>query len=577
MICEMIIKAIRFRSKSNVKRLVEHLRNGKENDAVVFLAGTPADIADMHVDAKAKQSTYAIRHWIIAPHEAANRSQMWQVLEMIGQEFGFDPNQAVIVEHKKKRTTIEAAETHWHVLVSEVDPISGKILKCSFDRVLHELVARWSEFKFGHRFVLGKHTKPVIAGLRKRGAVEAAQKLETEFAGTEPPAGEGFTQSQHQEKKRAGVDLPALRQVVKAAVAAATTRADLENLLKAESLTVVAGQKEGTWIVNDPNGNLIGSLSRLGGKRKSEIDDLMRTIRNEPANEQSDYRASNPERGPSNTSAPRQLNQFRDAGPGNADPDAKQDSGVPRTATDPARMPESTAVRVSPPHLKANGWLRGLDEHQGRLSELLGRANTLAMKPAERVMAAIWHLEEQAQFDFHRVVPGFKFSEKVVNLRADLKNLEMNLSKIRDQHFDAELRFRKAPRVRWWHYLFGIAFIVERRFRMLEKDAQEAADDLVACERGLQTLNSKVLREEIAEKDRHAGKIKQIAERKRVAEATLEMVEAAYGILRQQPALAFGGVEFVLSRARAVLQKEKEVALKAAIAENDGVSLGPTI
>jgi len=199
----MIIKAIRFRTRSSVSRLINHLKNGIDNDAVAFLSGTAADITDMHSDALAKRSTYSIRHWIISPHEATSRTQMREVLGMIAGEFGFDPERAVIIEHQKPRTTSDAHFTHWHVLVGEIDPASGKVLRCSFDRIIHELVARWSEFKFGHRFVQGVHTKSVIAGLRKRGASEAAKVIQRELGGAEPPSREAFTNAQHQARKRA--------------------------------------------------------------------------------------------------------------------------------------------------------------------------------------------------------------------------------------------------------------------------------------------------------------------------------------------------------------------------------------
>lgn len=192
-------------------------------------------------------------------------------------------------------------------------------------------------------------------------------------------------------------------------------------------------------------------------------------------------------------------------------------------------------------------------------------------------MAAIWHLEEQAQYDFHRVVPDFKFSETVTKLHVDIKSLERKLLTARDHHFNAELRLRKAPRVRWWHYLLCVAFIVERRFRTLEDDARQASDQVSGCERRLHRLNSKVVVEEIAEKRRHEAKIKEMVERKREAGATLELVEAAYGILRLQPGFAFGGTDFVLSRACAVLQDKKEAVLKASMAENNVISPGPTI
>ena len=199
------------------------------------------------------------------------------------------------------------------------------------------------------------------------------------------------------------------------------------------------------------------------------------------------------------------------------------------------------------------------------------------MKPAERVVASIWHLEEQAQYDFHRALPEFRLSETVTGLRAEIKSLDKELLIARNRHLDAELRLRKAPRVRWWHYILGVAFIMDRRLLARQDDEREASNQVSNCERSLHKLNTKVVTEEVAEKRRHDAKVKEIVERKRDAGLTLELVQAAYEIMRQQPGCAFGGTDFVLSRARAVLQEKREATLKPLLADNNIVSPGPTI
>lgn len=251
------------------------MKNGDENEQVAFLRGTPADIRDMQRDAMARSTTYSVRHWIVAPHEATTRPQMRHVLDMLAKEFEFDAGRAVVVEHCKKRSVADASDVHWHVLVGEVDPATGDVLRSSFDRVIHELVARVSEYKFGHAFVLGKHTEAVIRGLRKRKLACIADSLET-FVGTETTVPfEAFTHAQHQEKKRLGLDLPALRLAVKTATDTATSRADLMEKLAASAMTVMVGEKPNTWIVRDDKNNLIGALHRLASKRKSEINQLL--------------------------------------------------------------------------------------------------------------------------------------------------------------------------------------------------------------------------------------------------------------------------------------------------------------
>ncbi|MCO5152830.1 MULTISPECIES: relaxase/mobilization nuclease domain-containing protein [unclassified Shinella] len=272
----MIIKGIRLRSSSSIGRTIRHLENGDENEAVDYVAGTAADIRDMHRDAVSIGSRYAVRHWIIAPHESTTRQQMTKIVGAIAKEFAFDPARAVIVEHQKKRSTKDAVDVHWHVLVGEVDPASGRILATSYDRIRHELIARMAEFAFGHAIVPGKHTEAVVKGLRKRGLNCVADRVEEFIAPAQTVAAEAFTHARHQECKRLGLDLPALKQAIKASLNTSSNRDGITSTLAELRLEAKAGDKPGTWIVVDSQtGTLIGALHRLSGLRKSAINDLM--------------------------------------------------------------------------------------------------------------------------------------------------------------------------------------------------------------------------------------------------------------------------------------------------------------
>ncbi|MBY5601737.1 hypothetical protein HFO50_11205 [Rhizobium leguminosarum] len=546
-----------------MRRLISHLQNGDDNDDVEFVSGTAADIVDMHLDASVKHSTYSIRHWIISPLEATTRPQMREVLAMMAVEFGFDAARAVIVEHKKRRATEDAYGAHWHVLLGEIDPVSGKVLRCSFDRIIHELVARWSEFRFGHKLIQGKHTKSVIAGLKKRGAVDAASKIETELGSKETPSAEAFTNSQHQEKKRAGIHLPAVRQAIKSAVATAKTKPELEAILSGSSLLVTMGDKEATWIVTDPGGNLIGSLARLAGQRKSEINKIMERATSEPVDNNTNNRTSDPLRGPSNSQPAGTKRRSSDNRPRNAHPDTAQNPGEPRAGSEPDRATEPETGLPEAPNRDAIVWLKRLGRYQDQLSDLLGKANMLAMHPEERIVASLWVMEERALADLKRTIPVLEYSERTERLRVDAKDLDKSFAKKRGQLFDAELSLRNAKRPNWWHYLFGIAFIFERRHRHLELAVQQAFTELEKCERELEMVKSKLLRNEFQEKQQHVALVQDITERRRAAGSALEQVEAANDLIRLHPALAFCGLNFLLAHSLKKLDEKKR--LKAQI------------
>lgn len=573
MICAMIIKAIRFRTTSSVKRLISHLQNGDDNDVVEFLSGTAADIADMHRDALTKRGTYSIRHWIIAPHEATTRAQMREVVKMIAKEFDFDPARAVIVEHMKPRATADAHNVHWHVLVGEVDPVTRKSLRCSFDRVVHEIIARWSEFRFGHRFTQGAHTKLVVAGLLQRGAVDAARSVETQLAGLDPTSGEAFTNAQHQAAKRVGNDVSAIRQVVKHAFANVSNRAELEAAMAASELQIMAGEKPCTWIVTDKDGRFIGSLGRLAGKKKSEIDKIMKVVDDEPTNGKPDNRTSNSRRSESHPQPTSTVKQSADARSRHADSDSGENPGSSRKRVEPDRTAKPETGSPDADTSSPIGWLTRLNSYRDQLSLLMGKANVLAMTPEERIAVSLWEMEEQARADLNRRIPDFKVSEKTTGIRGEVADLETSAGKKWNILFDAERRLAKAPRPRWWHYLLGIAFIFERQQRRCVSAVQQASEVFHSCNRDLEALKKKLVRQEFQDKQEHANLVREIAQRKQAAGLLLEQVSAATEIIRVHPAMAFCGLNFLLARASARIDEERRKEPKTVMTlDNDGLS-----
>lgn len=272
----MIIKSHRVRTSQGVRRLLRHLIHGDENERVEFVRGTEADVGDMHSDAKAFASRYCVRHWIVSPHESMSSDKCLVVVGKLAEEFGFNAEAAVVVEHQKSRAVSGAFDRHWHILVGEVDPVSGRVLSTSFDHVRHELISRWSEHELGHEFVKGRHSGAVLAGLRERGLVNVAKALATSISkDAERLPREGFTHAQHQECKRKGLDLPAIRAVVKEAWTSASTPKELKNRLACHGLALEVGDKPGTWIVRAHDGVLAGALHRLAGVRKRIAADLM--------------------------------------------------------------------------------------------------------------------------------------------------------------------------------------------------------------------------------------------------------------------------------------------------------------
>ncbi len=492
---QMIVKGLRIRSKSGVNRIIRHLQNGDDNEAVTFLQGTAADIQDMHRDSLARGAAYSVRHWIVAPHEMMDRPQMRQVLDMIANEFEFDVHRAVVVEHRKKRSTQDAADLHWHVLVGEVDPVTGRVLKSSFDRVVHELVARASEYAFGHPFVAGKHTETVIKGLRKRGMTCAADGLERTLLPMPPIPAEAFTHAQHQEKKRLGLDLPALRQIVKDAASDTISRADLVEALSAAGLEVKAGDKPGTWIVvNTADGILVGALHRLAGRRKSEVNMLM----------------------------------------------------------EPMAPAVSTAPVQKPPTSKDHSISQGLQE--SRTPDFIVPSQpTQPERPAiarssfAQIAEELTVMENKASNDLLTSFPVFKPTSVMKRIKEELRDANAKLKATRDRRWDIHEQLSKAPRVQWWCYAIGLAASRRRRIQDLERALVAAEKEKQRLQITVSGRESALYREETNAKELHAEQVRDVSRKHKSAREILERIEHIRTMISEDPALADKGVAHLMS------------------------------
>ena len=474
----VIIKSLRIRSKSGINRIIRHLQNGNENERVAFLRGTPADIRDMQRDAVARSATYSVRHWIVAPHEATTRAQMRYVLDMLAKEFRFDAGRAVVVEHCKKRSVADASDVHWHVLVGEVDPATGDILRSSFDRVIHELVARVSEYKFGHAFVQGKHTKTVIQGLRKRNLSCIAASLET-FIGTETTfAMEAFDHAQHQEKKRLGIDLPALRQAVKNATSIARSRADLVEKLAASGMVLMIGEKPNTWIVRDEKNNLIGALHRLASKRKAEINQLLAEA---PALEVEPIEAP------------------------------------PLVPAIPSIQNSQTSVSQTEANISRPGLLDQLSR-----------------------------LEETSLTRVNIEIPDFQESSELRGQRKSLLNKNAELKASRDERWDKFEELQVTEKMKWWFYPLGIAAKRKTRAHRLRHEIETADKNIKNLMISISACESRVYRVEKAEIEAHRSLVRKLANDKKAAQKTLEIIAAAHEFLALHQEAAISDLDSLL-------------------------------
>jgi len=463
-------------------------QNADENERIAFLRGTPADVKDMHRDALALDAAYSVRHWIVAPHETTTRPQMRTVLELLAKEFGFDENRAVVVEHCKKRTVTNAADVHWHVLVGEVDPATGRILRSSFDRVIHELISRISEHTFGHAFVRGKHTKAVINRLRKRNLACIADSLEKIVGEEMAIPSEAFTHAQHQEKKRLGIDLPHRRQEIRSILARATTKDELLHLVSNARMELREGDKLGIWILVDPaNGVLIGALHRLAGVRKSEITALMK----------SELKID--------------------------DPRQQKKMAAPKTTIIPAQQ----TTEPGHPHL-----------------------NTKTETGANGLLDEFRRMESKASEILKTPVPTFSPSPAMRSTTREIREKETELAAIRNIRWGLAAELWNAPPPRWWCYPLGLAKRRQSKITDLQRRIDAADIKVREVQLELSVRETRLVRETKEANQMFVEDLRRANREHNMANETLKNGMVARSIIQANPELVSKGKNHVMALAR---------------------------
>jgi hypothetical protein len=541
----MIIKSIRVRTRSGIGRLVRHLRNGADNDAVEFLQGTARDIQDMQADACVHSSTYSVRHWIIAPQEVTTREQFRKTMVFLATQFGFDPNHAVIIEHTKKRATASATDRHWHVLVCEIDAVTGKTLRSSFDRILHELTARWSEYSFGHSFIPGKHTAAVIRGLRNRGMASIADRLTAELGTSVELPAEAFSHAQHQQAKREGFDLVSVKLTIQKLVAEAANAAEFEAGIRQHGLEIRAGDKKNTWVVASPDGSVLGALHRLAAERKSAINVLMEKVneqRHPNRTGHSEGHQSYPPPPGSGRGGERNrtsdLASGKNAGSHRADPSADRAD---------APTPEQ---RQAKPHTQSTRL--ALTIEQGLLVQRLhAKACELAKPNLSRVSDELSRLEVSARADLAFMLPKRRYTPEVIAAKADTERARAAVDSAFDRQWQLAESIRNAPKVSWWTYLIGLAGVRSRRIEELQRQLASADDHLWQCRTYAGQCEAQQVKAERLAEQQHRTAAGAAAARHQAANDTLLRVARARAFLVSFPETAEAGLDYVLRRSTA--------------------------
>jgi hypothetical protein len=591
----MIIKSKRVKAKgAALKRLLRHVVDGEDNDVVELVQGNVADLEDARADAMRFGREYSVRHWILAPEVEISPAQLAYLIALLAVEFGFNPKRAVVWKHFKPREG--ACDQHFHMLVREVDAITGGVMTNSHNFRVHEKLSRQVEVAWGHRLTRGAHNRAVVAALR--GAENANVVTAMTDAGLldGPKPVESFGEDEHQRAKRDGLDLPRLRIMISEALSGSQSHDDFATRLAAVGLRIRIGEKADTPIVETLDNILVGSLARLTRLRKKALEERMKfdgpssaatVARPREAASRSAATADQPALG--NPSLAPVADCQDDACGGIGDPiqRAGPTGSVPHggstaSASDRRDGPDlEQAGNSGIPNGRSGGrkcgdvdrarlvFALGCVEKQNVLLDLLGVARRCALSPIERAIGDLDESIEKATALIDRVfvVPE---PASLVAARQDAKISKEHVRKLEAKESDAVQKLTALPAATLW-----------RRFWYRREAKERSAlnvylTQLRASLRRAESKDASAQRKLVEEqKAFQLARIKREAEAKREAERArlaVPIASAAKILVLKNPHFAVWGSARLIEMA-AKIENEKALTLDHDATEDGTYSL----
>ena len=402
----MIIKGERVASSRAIAPLIKHLLHGDENDEIFLLQGTADDIRSAFTDARNLDRKYSLRHFIIAPAVETSDDDARMVLKLLAREYAFDSAESIFLKHLKPRAG-EAFGGHWHALIREQDPATGRTLSSRFNYLRNLKVSCIAAHRLGHPMIALPHEAAVLNALESDGHIEVMSAVRAASdAGMHIRPREGFSTDVHQMGKRRGADIPAARAAVRAAWETTFDRETFEVVLTKDQLRIRAGDKPDTFIVETLTGVFVGAAHRLARVRRVDFLVRMKEDQNARDNQSADECKTVPRiaslGNPEHQNAPEPTGPAgarERAGSGSGSGIAKVDINGNSRSADQQRGPPPTHGRHR--SLRAGSSARrfrqALNRNPARAHQILSGAKLLARPPIERVALQLYNHEDHLQ------------------------------------------------------------------------------------------------------------------------------------------------------------------------------------
>nr|WP_235271777.1 relaxase/mobilization nuclease domain-containing protein [Gluconobacter oxydans] len=221
-------------------------------------------------DAAAFHRVNAVQHFQVSSKEKLTDEQFADCITMLAREFGFQASDVCLaVIHTKTRHDGLADNRHCQFLVRTTNAETGRVLDVSHRYERQEKVARLFELKHGLELTKGRHNVAVYHAVPEK--FRARLKILCEG----PLPNSCLSDPQSKLSQRQGASPFDIKYEVRDMFSRCESWQAFEQTLTERGWSLEAGQKKpDVLILKDGNGVFVGSLSRLLGLRKAELQQL---------------------------------------------------------------------------------------------------------------------------------------------------------------------------------------------------------------------------------------------------------------------------------------------------------------
>ena len=267
----MIVESNPMSSDSSAKEIFSYISENSKNEDVQLLAGSLQDVENALVDAEQFNRKNGIRHFQISSKESLTDEQFLDMIDRVKTEFDIADDDVVFSAiHTFKRSDPNADKRHAHFGIRIVNPENGKVK--SFDNLYQrqEKISRMAEVDYGFQLVKGAHNRAVWHHVPE----EYKDKIAPLCEGDRPQ--NSMSEGTIKKLTRLGKDTYEIKQDIKNLFAESQTYSEFKEKIEAKGWTITNGTKKPDMLVmNDENGIFLGSVNRLTGIKKKELDSLI--------------------------------------------------------------------------------------------------------------------------------------------------------------------------------------------------------------------------------------------------------------------------------------------------------------